>query len=92
MDDKEMLELAARAAGLNYYDIDSVGVALDNGKTFNPLTKNDDAFWLLVRTNLVISRGFDPRPNEYQIDPYAATRRAIVRAAASIGQSMKEPS
>jgi len=61
------------------------------GPTWNPLTDDGDALRLAVKLELnleffsqgvhVMALGAQP----YSDDPYAATRRAIVRAAASIG-------
>ena len=102
--DRKLLELAAKAAGeitpswygnQNYLD----GVL---GR-WNPLTDDGDAFRLTVQLNLMvdtINKGYmsgcivaaaaDHCPQYQQIndDPYAATRRAIVRAAAEIGRGM----
>lgn len=113
MTDRELLELAAKAAG---YELDwypstrcdlvtkrSVGevVKLD----WNPLTDDGDALRLAVKLALKIEQRdgcigvqwIDRRgnPEEWpdylavpiKDDPYAATRRAIVRAAAEIGRS-----
>ena len=113
MTDRELLELAAQAAGEltpNRYGNDAYfdGV-LDR---WNPLTDDGDALRLAVKLRLGITFGrsyhFDDGPmtfcGEYRdrlesvtykrfvvhgSDPYAATRRAIVRAAAEIGRSMK---
>lgn len=74
------------------------------GKTyhsFNPLTDDDDALRLAVKLGADIQpKGngvevwvFESRVSsgvvEYGDDPYAATRRAIVRAAAKIGEGME---
>jgi hypothetical protein len=99
--DRELLELAAKAAGMEYsdrqwseYDEDYV--------TWNPLDDDGDALRLAVRLELWI---FSPDIDDLKVhvrlrneqvsvaekvvdDPYAATRRAIVRAAAEIGRSM----
>lgn len=66
---------------------------------WNPLTDDGDALRLAVKCNLdielqedcVFANGFEVQ--NYQLfewhkdDPYAATRRAIVRAAAEIGRN-----
>lgn len=82
-DDKELLTLAAKAAGENY------------GPDNSPLEDDALAFGLMVR--LKIDVAFHPRcvsvgdaPLEvYGDDPYAAVRRAIAKAAAEIGREMK---
>lgn len=60
-------------------------------RTWNPLTDNGDAMWLAVKLNLF---SCDALINELlkaqdEPDPYATSRRAIVRAAAEIGRNMK---
>lgn len=107
MNDKELLELAAKAAGIELgwddkkepcYWSDWRG--LPQKEFWNPLTDDGDALRLAVKLRLEI--GF---PREYCVwsfgtngvvcmedpnnDAYAATRRAIVRAAAEIGRNMK---
>ena len=68
-------------------------------RRWNPLTNDGDALRLAVKLQLEfewlkngISIGRDdmpPAPIEHTgIDPYSATRCAIVRAAAEIGKSM----
>ena len=70
---------------------------------WNPLTDDGDALRLAVKLNLSadffddeIRVGYTPNDNECDqvvepvgTDPYAGTRRAIVRAAAEIGRAMK---
>ena len=118
--DRELLELAAKAAGL------SVGLALGEhegqsclfiqgqDKPWNPLTDDGAA----LRLALTLGLSFEPYPlystekhsvivkqrrrsdqlresnpteciERYKGDPMGATRRAIVRAAASIGEAMQ---
>jgi hypothetical protein len=71
-----------------------------SGIRFAPLTDNDDAFRLAVKLELTIKcrsdyvEIFDEFGNSLIVlrhdkDPYAATRRAIVNAAAEIGRGMK---
>jgi hypothetical protein len=103
---RELLELAAKAAGIriNYWvydnDDDSPSV-LESGGIWNPLTDDGDALRLTVKLGLTVSQLMYNREVEvncydetvfvYQFhepDPYAATRRAIVRAAAEIGRNM----
>jgi len=106
MTDKELLELAAKAAG---YDFEWFGqhfhIAIDDRRftSWNPLTDDGDALRLAVKLRLTISLDrFDDSdyatatpPHTHQgydcivdQDPYAATRRAIVRAAAEIGRTL----
>ena len=101
--DHELLELAARAAGID---------CVWNGDTFeykprfeinwivwNPLTDDGDALRLAVKLEIDIGFWLDHASadnciseesqfEDYGDDPYAATRRAIVRAAAEIGRTM----
>lgn len=94
MTDREMLEAAAKAAG---YDVEwQAGLEtgwMVGGSWWNPLTDDGDALRLAVKlrldvffgTNYVIARGSVQTPT---VDgPAAATRRAIVRAAAEIGRA-----
>jgi hypothetical protein len=96
MTDKEMLELAAKAAGI-YIEFDSDGksyIGNDYVKPWNPLTDDGDALRLAVKLNIfnTRSKGYEWPVIEVFIehndDPYEATRRAIVRAAAEIGKAM----
>lgn len=102
MTDRELLELAAKAANVDYIEYDALGLRRVIGfhedlipcETYwNPLTRDDDAFRLAVKLNIgVVSDSFNVdtlvlcEPHHH--DPYAATRRAIVRAAAEIGKAM----
>lgn len=90
MNDKELLTLAAKAAGKK----------LTEFWNWNPLVDDWDAFRLAVKLNMTLLRlsnsvevsDFEAKIHvkEYlNDDPYAATRRAIVRAAAEIGKEMK---
>ena len=106
MTDRELLELAAKAAGIEYNDRYGKGLWLGefySGKEWNPLTDDGDALRLAVALNMGISIPVfnkhradvisfrHPLANaiEEGNDPYATTRRAIVRAAAEIGKEMK---
>lgn len=111
--DRELLELAAKAAGLRIdksptnggglkndgFDLNGNAV-LDwhNGITWNPLKSDADAFRLAVTLRIRHDRhpripfvaAFAPFTIERFEEPegddlYAATRRAIVRAAAAMG-------
>jgi hypothetical protein len=107
MNDKELLEFAAKAAGFEvvFYGNECVGVGISDVKRdwpWNPLTDDGDALRLAVKLGLLIdtSTGRDihvqypigdayyPLSEDDETDPYAATRRAIVRAAAEIGKSL----
>ena len=113
MSDRELLELAAKAAGMNirveeswqphiyapfFHDEDK------NGALWNPLTDDGDALRLAVKLGLEIYHSinndrwsvFVGYPSggrivyvfdEWGDDENAATRRAIVRAAAAIGKA-----
>lgn len=101
MTDRELLELAAKAAGINLQWMGGAVEVRDGIITaWNPLYDDGDALRLAVRLHLKILIGeawsvagehqtmFRVSPDD---DPcqYAATRRAIVRAAAEIGRNMK---
>lgn len=111
MTDKELLELAAKAAGieLRIYEgmivepgTDLVSVNAKTGFKWNPQTDDGDALRLAVKLGLWIYMSGNhtdvmtdvAKPIEifmtepYGDDPYAATRRAIFRAAAEIGRTM----
>ena len=112
MTDRELLELAAKAAGMVIRPF-SNGMPLywdETGKIpqkWNPLTDDGDALRLAVKLRInvqwsVTVDDFSPSVEVYHADtvssdcieiktsddPYAATRRAIVRAAAEIGKAM----
>ena len=97
MNDRELLELAAKAAGEPYFEhAPEGGLYLSNGEDWNPLTEDGDAFRLAVRLLFEIDMGRGCVAirhstgikilEAFNHDPYAATRRAIVRAAAEIGR------
>lgn len=103
MSDRELLERAAKAAGIGptlCYESRRNCLRLgerDSYRLWRPLTDDGDAFRLAIKLNIHIMRfetmtttqplfsvyAFDERDDG---DPYAATRRAIVRAAAEIGK------
>jgi len=107
MTDRELLKLAAKAAGKdvwtdadgNLYTDTPIGIEI----TWNPLTDDGDALRLAVKLNIwpvrqydrpmiVVQRGaayFDEIAEcEIEGDELAATRRAIVLAAAELGKEM----
>jgi hypothetical protein len=101
--DRELLEAAARAAGMRVRYVGN-GTPNDNGALFtepdslwwNPLVDDGDALRLAVKLGMHVGPGcaevwrngrevvniFSDEPDEY-----AATRRAIVRAAAAMAQA-----
>lgn len=104
MTDRKLLELAAKAAGIEYD-----GTAAKDTYSghyvipWNPLTDDGDAlrlavtlqlpieFWPALKT-VVVSKPEMAHCEEkymYNVSDFAATRRAIVRAAAEIGRGMK---
>ena len=111
MQDRELLELAAKAAGLNFHGhradhgncyVSTTG-DIDDWFVWSPLTDDGDALRLAVRLELCIEFGSceDDAPVVYCgramdrrdwprypnfPDSGAATRRAIVRAAAALAQ------
>lgn len=110
MTDKELLDLAAKAAGMElpkhlWKDYKGDGLKTMSGIVWNPLKNDGDALRLAVKLRLelvslkdtiVPSRAVAWKDGTAQCclwependDPYAATRRAIVRAAAEIGKSL----
>ena len=109
MTDRELLELAAKAAGMKtdpklyeegigvcWSGEDEHGIYID---CWNPLVDDAHALrlavklempidyqdgyttvWLHIKSHFIIE--------SHEGDPYAATRRAVVRAAAEIGRAM----
>ena len=96
--DRELLELAAKAAGIEVNDDMRELWQFKGSSAWNPLTDDGDALRLAVKLGLMIDyatktevgvgNGFGDFYEKSGTDPYAATRRAIVRAAAEIGRSM----
>jgi hypothetical protein len=92
--DNELLKLAVKAIGVNMAQGSSVEI---NGKVWNPLVNDGDAFRLAVRLRLTVTNGKGAVcvsfpgysvVDDTSKDPEAVTRRAIVRAAAEIGRSL----
>lgn len=120
MTDRELLELAAKAIGIELIEwpngsfiqkdnttdfARTVNNAHNGGfpERFDPLTYDHQAFRLAVNLGLLVGAHDDESWAQWYIkpdggwltfmeahgeDPYAATRRAIVRAAAEIGRGM----
>lgn len=114
MTDRELLELAAKAAGMNGWKwVESWGSMAEKrlqggfyfDRYWNPLEDDGDALRLAVKLNMGISIPVFKKPRADVItfrnssvnvieegdNPYAATRRAIVRAAAEIGKGLSQP-
>lgn len=105
--DRELLELAAKAAGYRVHIWGEKGqencarTDVDVGGRWNPLTDDGDALRLAVKLRLKIQItehgaavriGFENLSLvalDETADVESATRRAITRAAAEIGRSMK---
>jgi hypothetical protein len=99
MDDRELLKLAAKAAGLRIYS-NSAFVGAGGGKPelfldvrcgikWNPLEDNGDAIQLAIQLGIrePLMRAQSAQESaDARRDQYAATRRAIVLAAAEIGK------
>jgi hypothetical protein len=98
MTDRELLELAAKAA-----ELEEAKMRIEFNQ-WNPLEDDGDALRLAVKLGLMldeITQGYMAGhwvathtniESCYELaipDPYAATRRAITRAAAEIGRNMK---
>jgi hypothetical protein len=103
MTDRELLEAAAKAAGIEilrsrlddplFRDM-LLPATEGRGNGWNPLTDDGDALRLAVQLRLEITwwkQGVRAEPAQgresvqpFGEDPYAATRRAIVRAAAAM--------
>ena len=110
MNDRNLLELAAKAAGIEgkwaewdhaYGDYLEYGLDYGGRTLWNPLTDDGDALRLAVSLRLspmMRTLGCDTTDlngdagayEKWGGDPYAATRRAIVSAAAEIGRQMQE--
>lgn len=99
MSDKALLELAAKAAGIELEFVDAEGTYwLGNEVPWNPLNDDSDALRLAVKLGITVEFNSNwvgtthedivGRAEFYEADPFAATRRAIVRAASEIGRGM----
>jgi hypothetical protein len=83
MTDRELLELAGNAAGFNAF-AGHAKQMIESG--WNPLTDDGDALRLAVKMGIDIAKAQITFWDKDSTDPYAATRRAIVIAAAEIGK------
>ena len=122
MNDRELLELAAKAAGYKKYYSEYLGrksfvtydgqyfseakeclVTAEKTLDWNPLDDDGDALRLAVVLKMEIRADiYDVKAEAHSKsvlgyaveratpDPYAATRRAIVRAAAAIGEAKQD--
>ena len=100
MTDRELLELAAKAAGIEhlsseYYVSGPELWDIERKRWWRPLTNDGDAMRLAVQLGFVVEPGkcwhsqHGPVFGEdVLMGVMAATRRAIVRAAAEIGAQM----
>ena len=109
MTDRELLELAAKAAGIKFYALSRGGARyapqpgiMQPYVYWNPLADDGDALRLAVKLKIDVAHTNIHAPQVHALadakvqvweetkdDPDAATRRAIVRAAAEIGRNMK---
>lgn len=94
MSDRELLELAAKAAGngAGWHSHDPFHLypmRLPDGGNWNPLDDDGDALRLAVRLGILLRTDFPQLLGELLdsgMERYAATRRAITRIAAEIEQ------
>lgn len=112
MTDRELLELAARAAGIKTLRSSNHAPILwdvsdeESHRIWNPLDDDGDAQRLAVKLGFCVSvylnqnavwvaytAGYGRACHVELLgdDPYAATRRAIVEAAAIVGAAMAAP-
>jgi hypothetical protein len=104
MTDRELLELAAKAAGVDFDGNTFIKSDRYSSNIWDPLFDDGDAMRLAVQLSLSIdigAPGFSPNDTTVQqrgcaglrvcephnSDPLAATRRAIVRAAAEMAKA-----
>jgi hypothetical protein len=98
MTDRELLELAAKAVGIEIKWMTVVHTGEEFSAGWNPITDDGDALRLAVKLRLHVSVFADAigigtpgdgyTETKWRGDPYAATRRAITRAAAEIGKTL----
>jgi hypothetical protein len=89
MTDRELLELAAKACGFELLDCTCKKERKNSvtGKHWNPMNDDGDALRLAVKLGIDIAKAQVDYWDKDSTDPYAATRRAIVMAAAEIGKT-----
>lgn len=113
MIDRELIRLAAKAAGVNGPQVQGFdGIVIGNERDghifWNPLKDDGDALRMAVKLRMALSldspvagpvgfcRAYPSSSNLLAMDewanndPYTATRRAIVRAAAEIGKQQEK--
>lgn len=97
MTDRALLEAAAKAADRDFND--PAQYLNESGRPWNPLADDGDALRLAVKLSMRVRAGvvttaehgiFGEGSKAKTADPCAATRRAIVRAAAAIGSSGRD--
>ena len=103
MTNRELLELSAKAIGLVGYWVEGFGFRVEDERGmhsfWNPLADDGEALRLAVKLeiNILLSMEECSARNPYytrwmneacKTEPYAAIRRAIVRAAAEIGKGL----
>jgi hypothetical protein len=100
MTDRELLELAAKAASIELTSMIGETFWKPDGVTWNPLTDDADALRLAVSLGLKLTmpkyKGFGTTADHqsdgiagctaFDTDPMAQTRRAIVIAAANVSR------
>ena len=82
MIDKELLELAAKAAGIDYYQLEGgvfVEVFVDGHAEWNPLTDDGDALRLAVKLGLTVS--IDATNKETEVWRYVGSVNADILEA-----------
>ena len=103
MTDREMLELAAKAAGINIVCFDAEHNAMKtkgcSPSRWNPLTDDGDALRLANKLSIDILHNWESVTAQWELGKFCrekctdetrsqATRKAITRAAAEIGKEM----
>jgi len=106
MTGKEMLELAAKAVGIElcWNDVEAPGYysewrGMPQWEYWNPIVFDGEALRLAVKLEITIAPSMEQTSarnasytgwmnEDASRDSFAATRRAIVRAAAEIGKGM----
>jgi hypothetical protein len=98
MSDRELLELAAKAAGMewcHWYEESQLPIV--DHRVWNPLIDDGDAFRLAVKLKILVMASIDAQAitenslcfaEHFGDDELKAMRRAIVRAAAELGRAM----